>query len=61
MTYSENGRVLRHGWRVVLLDGGSLLDTEILDIAAAEDDVLVHLVRGSYLFLGSSFATFRAE
>ena len=44
MTYADNGRVVRHDRGLVLLDGGVLLNPQVLDIAAAEDDVLVDLV-----------------
>lgn len=43
-TYAYNRRVVGDLGRAVLLGGRSLLDAQILDITAAEDNVLVDLV-----------------
>lgn len=59
-TYSEDGRVVGHLRRLVLLGGGSFLDPQVLDIAASEDDVLVDLLRGLDLVY-TILATLSAE
>lgn len=61
VTYSDDSRVIRDSWRLVLLDARVLLDSQVLDIASTEDDVLVDLVRGSNLLLRSTFTAFRSE
>lgn len=61
MTYSDDGRVIRNSWRLVLLDAGVLLDSQVLDIASTEDNVLVNLVRRRNFFIRSTFTAFRSE
>lgn len=60
-TYVDNGRVLGHSRRLVLLDSRVVLDPQVLDIAAAEDDVVVNLIGRCYLFFGSTPPTLSAE
>lgn len=49
-TYSDNSGVVGHNRRLVLLYRcWGLLDPQVFDICAAEDDVLIELVRGSNL------------
>ena len=57
LTYSYNGRVIGHGSWLVLLAGALLLDAKIFHIAAAEDDILVDLIRGGNLFFWIALAT----
>jgi len=57
-TYTNNGGIVGHRRRLVLFDHGwALFNPKVLDIRAAEDDVLVDLFRGCYLLLGLSLAT----
>lgn len=60
-TYTNNGRVLGHGWRVVLLDARVFFNSKVLYITAAEDDIFINLVGRSNFFLGPAFAAFRAK
>lgn len=48
-TYVDDGRVLGHGRRLVLLDARVFFDPQVFDIAAAENDVVVNLVGRRYL------------
>lgn len=60
-TYTDNGRVVWHGWRLVLLGGSrTLLDAQIFHIATSEDDEVVDLIRGRYLLGGIAFPTLGA-
>lgn len=61
MTYSNNGRIIGHGRSFCLLEAGMLFDSQILHIAATKDNILVDLVRGSYLFCWPASASFCAE
>lgn len=61
ITYANDSWVIRHDGRLVLLDRGVLLDPQILDVAAAEDDVFVDLVRRRYLLFRPAFAALCAE
>jgi len=55
---TNNGGIVGHRRRLVLFDHGwALFNPKVLDIRAAEDDVLVDLFRGCYLLLGLSLAT----
>lgn len=56
-----NRRIVGNLGGAVLFGRRSLLDTQILDITAAEDNVLVDLIRGTYLFLWVAFAALCAE
>lgn len=60
-TYTNDSWVIGHGWRLVLLDAGVLLNSKILHIASSENDVLVDLIRGRNLLLWSAFSTFGSE
>lgn len=60
-TYVQDRRVFGHRGRSILLDARGVFNTEVLDITAAEDDVLVDLVRGCYFFFGPTFTTLRTE
>lgn len=50
-TYPDNGRVTGNGRRVVLLGRGTLLNSQVLDIASPEDDELVDLIGRGYLLV----------
>jgi hypothetical protein len=54
LTYAHNSRIIGHGRRLVLLDARVFLNSQVLDIAAAEHDVFVDLVGGSELLFGST-------
>lgn len=60
-TYVDNGRVLRHGRRLILLDAWVVFDPQVFDIAATENDVVINLVGGCYLFFGSVPSTLGSE
>jgi hypothetical protein len=50
-TYSNDSRIIWHGRCFVLLETRVLLDSKVLHVTAAKDDVLVYLIRWRYLFL----------
>jgi hypothetical protein len=55
MTYADNGWVIGHSWRLVLLDRArAFLDPQVLHIFAAKDDVFVNLVARSCLVVAST-------
>lgn len=61
-TYSDNGRVIGDLGRIGLVRGaGRLLDSQILHIAATEDNIIVDLVRRRDLLIGRGFPAFGAE
>lgn len=60
-TYVDNSRVLGHGRRLVLFDARMVLDPQVLDIAAPENDVVVNLIGRCYLFFGSTPPALGAE
>jgi hypothetical protein len=60
-TYVQDRGVFGHRGRSILLDARGVFDTEVLDITAAENDVLVDLVRGCYFFFRPTFTTLRTE
>ena len=57
-TYSYNSRVIGHRG-LVFLDARVFLDAKVLHIATTENDVLVHLIRGTNLIFSPT--TFCAE
>ena len=59
-TYAEDGGIVGDGGWFVLLDARVLLDAEVLHVAAAEDNVLVDLVRGRDLVLRPASAALGA-
>lgn len=61
MTYAYDGRIIRHSWRLILLDVGMFFNPQVLDVAAAEDNVLVDLIGGRDLFFRSALATLGSE
>lgn len=62
MTHPKYGRIVRHRRLPVLLPIGARRgdDGQLLHIAAAEDDVFVHLIAARDLFGRVSFAAFGA-
>lgn len=61
LTYANDGRIIGHGWRLVLLDVGMILNPQVFYVTAAEHDVLVDLVGGSNLLFRSTLATLGTE
>ena len=61
MTYANDGWIIRHSWRLILLDIRMVLNPQVFYVAAAEHDVLVDLIGGSDLFFGSALATLGTE
>ena len=59
-TYSNDGRVIWHWGRFLLLRLCILLNAQILHIAATEDDVFVDLVRAGLFLRGIAAAAFGA-
>jgi hypothetical protein len=59
--YSDNGWVIWHGGRLVLLDARGVLNSEVLHVASSEDDILVDLVRRTDLLFWPAFATLCTE
>lgn len=61
ITHADDSRVFGHCRRVVLLDAGSILNSQVLHVAATEYDILVDLVGRRNLLFGTAFAAFRTE
>ena len=59
-TYSNNGWIIWHWGRFLLLGCGVLLNAQILHVATAKDDVLVDLVRAGLLLGRVGGAAFSA-
>lgn len=59
-TYAYNRRVIRNGG-LVLFDARVVLNSEILNVAAAENDIFVDLVRCGNLFIGLALSSFCAK
>jgi hypothetical protein len=61
-TYSKDGRIIRHPWlRRHILLGWSLFDSQILDIAATKDNVLIYVVGRRNFVIRISASTFCTE
>lgn len=60
-TYADNGRVIGHDGRLVLLDARVFLNAKILHVAASKDNVLVDLIRGADLLFRATFSPLCSE
>ena len=60
-TYAENCGIIGHRRLVLLGSRRTGLDTEVLYIAATENDILVDLVGGGHFLIGIALATLSSE